>query len=88
MQVYFNGKIATASIYKIGNTVLYDDKVDSDAYDYCYKMIDLFQLNDAFVMDICMVDGKYKIVECGCINCAGFYKSDLQKLLMTLEDSF
>ena len=82
------GKIATASIYKIGNTVLYDDKVDSDAYDYCYKMIDLFQLNDAFVMDICMVDGKYKIVECGCINCAGFYKSDLQKLLISLEESF
>jgi hypothetical protein len=45
-------------------------------------------LNDAFVIDICLVDGNYKIVEAGCINAAGFYNADLIKLLITLEDYF
>ena len=45
-------------------------------------------LNISFVIDICLVDNEWKIVECGCINCAGFYKADLQKLLMSLEDNF
>ena len=82
------GKIVTASQYKIGSRVISNENVDQAAYDFCDKMISIFQLNDAFVMDLCLVNGEYKIVECGCINCAGFYKSNLQKLLMSLEDSF
>ena len=30
----------------------------------------------------------YYIVECGCVNSAGFYKADLIKLLISLEDAF
>lgn len=79
------GRIITTSQYKLGNKTVYDENVDKDAHNFCNRMIKIFQLNDAFVMDICLVDGKYKIVECGCINCAGFYKADLQKLLVALE---
>ena len=62
--------------------------LDKPAYDFCNKMIKLFQLNDAFVMDLALIDNEYKIIECGCINCAGFYKANMQKLLMSLENSF
>ena len=80
------GEIVTASQYKLGKRACCDSNVDIAAYDYCKEMIKLFQLNDAFVMDVCMVDYEYKIVECGCINCAGFYHSDLQKLIMKIEE--
>jgi hypothetical protein len=82
------GKIITASQYLWGSFVNYDDNVDPAAYDYCREMIKLFELNEAFVMDICLTEGNYKIVECGCINCAGFYKADMQKLLYSLEEAF
>lgn len=82
------GEIATASQYKLGSRMVMSDVVDEAAYDYCNEMIKLFQLNDAFVMDLCLVNDEYKIVECGCINCAGFYMADLQKLIIKLEDSF
>ena len=39
-------------------------------------------------MDVCLTNGEYKIVECGCTNSAGFYMADMQKLLMALEDAF
>jgi hypothetical protein len=82
------GKVVTASQYMLGGRYYLNENVDQAAYDFCQKMVDIFQLNDAFVMDLCLVNGDYKIVEAGCINCAGFYKADLQKLIMRLEDSF
>lgn len=82
------GNIITTSQYKLGGRYCLNDIIDKSALDYCKRMVDIFQLNEAFVMDICLVDNKYKIVECGCINCAGFYKADLQKLLMSIELTF
>ncbi len=80
------GEIVTASQYRLGGRLLFNDVIDSSGYDYCREMIKLFQLNDAFVMDICLTNDEYKIVECGCINCAGFYKADMQKLLFAIEE--
>ena len=82
------GEIVTASQYRLGNRLVLNENIDQAAYEYCKKMVDIFQLNDAFVMDLALTENGYKIVECGCINCAGFYKADMQKLLMKLEDSF
>ncbi len=89
------GKIITASQYRSGNRhqLLGPEYVDDVIYLFCEKMIEKFQLNEAFVMDIAMIDNSdngydLKIIECGCINCAGFYRADLQKLLIALEKNF
>jgi hypothetical protein len=82
------GEVVTASQYRLGGFVQYDENVDQDAYDFCKKMVDIFQLNEAFVMDLAMVNEEYKIVECGCMNCAGFYSANMQKLLIKLEYAF
>ncbi len=82
------GEIVTASQYRLGNRLLFNDIVDSSAYDYCREMIKIYELNDAFVMDLCLCNDEYKIVECGCINCAGFYKADMQKILFAVEENF
>lgn len=79
------GNIITGSLYKLGTRVTHDSFIEQGAIDFCYDMIDIFQLADAFVMDICLINDKWKIIECGCINCAGFYASDIQKLLMALD---
>lgn len=82
------GEIVTASQYRLGGRLLFNDNIDSAGYDYCREMIKIFQLNDAFVMDICLSNDEYKIVECGCINCAGFYKADMQKIIFAIEERF
>ena len=82
------GEIITASLYRTGCFVNYSDIIDDGAIEYCNEMIKIFQLADSFVMDICLTDDKWKIIECGCTNCAGFYKSNIPKLLMSLEDYF
>jgi len=55
-------------------------------------MVKIYQLADAFVIDICevLINNKpeYKIIECGCINSAGFYKANMPKLIEALEIKF
>jgi hypothetical protein len=83
-----NKKVITASNYRIGNEVIYKRVIDEVPLKYAQSMVDKFQLNEAFVIDICETETGWKIVECGCINCAGFYDADLQKLLVAIEDHF
>jgi hypothetical protein len=48
----------------------------------------VYQLADAFVIDVCLYNGEWKIVEFVCINCTGFYKSDIQKMIMSVDSFF
>jgi hypothetical protein len=83
-----DGKIITGSQYRLGNKFLLDDNIEQDAIDYAQSMVDIFQLAEAFIIDVCLTLKGWKIVECGNMNCAGFYKSDIQKMLMAVEDKF
>lgn len=83
------GKIVTQSIYRRGSFLVYDDSVDVDAIEFAQKMVDKFKLADAFTIDVCLTSNdEWKIVECGSISCAGFYKANMQKLIMALEEQF
>lgn len=87
------GKIVCASLYKMGDTVLYSSDVPQSYYEFVDAMVAMWQPHDAFVIDVALVlgdDGRdeIKIVEINTINCAGFYAADIQKLVMSLDDAF
>ena len=83
-----NGKIITASTYRVANEFNINGTVFPEELEYAQSMVDLFQLAEAFVIDICVTDNGFKIVEAGCINCAGFYNADLLKVICAIEDHF
>jgi len=83
-----NGKVITASQYKIGNRVVHERCTEPQVMDYAQRMADLYCPAKAFVMDVCMIESGMKIVEVNCINCSGFYDTDIQKLVASLEDAF
>ena len=83
-----DGKVVTQSTYRRGSFLVYDNVVDVDAIEFAQKMVDIFQLADAFTIDVCLTNNEWKIVECGSVACAGFYDADMQKLIMALEESF
>ena len=82
------GKIVTGSQYRIGNQTLYDTYFEEKAQEFAQKMVDIYQPSEAFVIDICLTDDEWKIVEINCINAAGFYLSNVQKMVMELEYYF
>jgi len=81
-----NGKVVTQSTYRRGTFLVYDNIVDTDAIEFAQKMVDIFQLADAFTIDVCLTNDEWKIVECGSVSCAGFYDADMQKIIFALED--
>jgi len=83
-----DGRIVTGSQYRSGNKTVYDSFFEQEAAWFAQGMVNLYRLADAFVIDVCLSDGIWKIVECGCINCAGFYHSDVQRTIMALEEKF
>lgn len=83
-----DGKVVTQSTYRRGSFLVYDNIVDDDAIIFAQKMVDIFQLAKTFVIDVCLTDNGWKIVECGSTSCAGFYDADMQKIIMALEDVF
>ena len=83
-----DGKIITQSTYRRGSFLVYDNVVDQDAIDFAQSMVDIFQLAKTFVIDLALTPEGWKIIECGSTSCAGFYDADMQKLIMSLEESY
>lgn len=84
-----DGKPVTMSQYKIGSRVNYMNMDrNQEAEIFCTNMCKLYCPADAFVMDICLFEDDYKIVEINCINCSGFYDGDMSKLIQALESKF
>ena len=82
------GKIITGSQYRIGNQTLYNSYFEEEAQEFAQNMVDIYQPAEAFVIDVCLVEDDWKIVEINCINAAGFYLCDMQKLITELEYYF
>ncbi|MEL6678787.1 MAG: ATP-grasp domain-containing protein [Pseudomonadota bacterium] len=80
------GEIVTACLYKEGARVTYRAEIDQDARAFAERMV---RLNpgyaQAYVIDICRTVNGLHLLETNCINAAGFYAADLQKLASAIE---
>lgn len=81
-------KVISASTYKQGEEIRYWEYKDKEGLDFAAKMAKQYQPADAFVLDICLIENAWKIVEVNCINSAGFYACNLQKIIIELENFY
>jgi hypothetical protein len=80
-----DGKVITGSMYKLGNQIIHSDRVDESVYAYAQQMVNIWQPNRAFDLDIFETDEGYKIGEINAINSAGFYACDMGKFINAIE---
>jgi hypothetical protein len=59
-------------------------EVVSFAEERCFE----YTPHEVFVMDVCLSGDEYYIVECGCMNGAGFYKANIEKIVKSVTDYF
>lgn len=79
-----DGKIATASLYKVNGSISTSDVIDEGAIEFAESMIKKFNF-PGFVIDIATIGNEYKIVELNCLNASGFYDINLYKLIDSVE---
>lgn len=80
-----DGKIVSGSLYKVGQLVTTSGTIDPIAIDYANKMLDIWQPDRAFVLDIAITDEGPKVIEVNNINSSGFYKSDISKIVAAID---
>jgi len=82
-----DGKVVTYSMYKSGGTVYYTGRVDEYIVKYAQNMVDIYQPDRAFVIDIAVMgNGSLRIIEVNSINSSGLYYIDVQKLIFAIEE--
>lgn len=83
------GKVVTASRYKLGSRVLYEN-YDNESFfvDFAQSIADIYQPAEAFVLDVCLANEELKVVEINCINCSGYYHANMNKLMKAIESHF
>lgn len=81
-----DGRVVTASGYKLGKIKRYTppDEVDDRITAFAQACADHWRPNAAFVLDVADTPAGLKIVEINNLNAAGFYRADMQKLVMAL----
>lgn len=84
-----NGEPVTISQYKIGSRVNYLNMDNNqEAEIFARNIAKLYCPAKAFVLDICLCENEYKVLEINCINCSGFYDGNMSKLIQALENTF
>jgi hypothetical protein len=82
-----DGRVATASGYKVGTLVRSSppELVDPRVLDFAAARAAEWSPNRAYVMDLAETPDGLKIIEVNNLNSAGWYKADLNQLVIALE---
>ncbi len=76
-----DGRIVTASQYKIGDTVKYSNQVDQRIIDYATMRADEWNPEIAYTLDIADTSDGLRIIETNSISSSGFYALDMNKFV-------
>lgn len=81
-----NDVVVTSSLYREGSRVVYRPEIDADAHGFAHELVAANPgYAPAYVMDICRTEDGLRLLETNCINAAGFYAADPQRLVMAIE---
>ncbi len=83
-----NGKVITASLYKIGDRVVYNSYVDQYIIDYGNYIANLWSPGFFYALDIVITKDGPKVLEINCGESAGFYASNVFKIVEEVELNF
>lgn len=81
-----DGKVVTGSLYKIRDQVISSESIDPIAFNFANKMLELWQPDRAFVLDIAITSDGPKIIEVNNINSSGFYKANIGAIVDSIND--
>ncbi|WP_212006520.1 ATP-grasp domain-containing protein [Chitinophaga sp. HK235] len=83
-----NKKVITASQYRKYFQLNKKPGCPAAVIEFAEARCQEYTPNDIFVMDVCLCGDEYFIVECGCMNSAGFYKGDIERIVKEVTTFF
>lgn len=83
-----NKQVVTASKYREDFRLKKERGCPQEVIQFAEHRCLEYTPHDVFVMDICETGDSYFIVECGCLNSAGFYAADIAAIVNSVTDYF
>jgi len=74
-------KVVASSLYRTDFRLTKEKGAPPSVIAFAEERCKEYTPHDIFVMDICLCGEAYFIVECGCMNGAGFYKADIDAIV-------
>lgn len=81
-----DGKVSTGSMYRMLNRTEIRPTVPEEVIEFAEARTKEYAPEPVFVMDVGLCGGKLYVIEIGCINSAGFYASDVTKLVKDVSE--
>lgn len=81
-----DNKIITGSMYRMSKQVILSEFIDNTVISFANEMLKKWTPSNAFCLDIAITDEGLKIIEVNNLSSAGFYKSDVIKIVDALEN--
>lgn len=83
-----NKKVVAASKYREYFRLKKEEGCPAHVIAFAEERCREYTPHEVFVMDVCLCGDEYFIVECGCMNAAGFYKANIQQIVVAASDYF
>ena len=83
-----NNKVVTASKYREDFKLKKERGCPQEVIQFAEQRCLEYTPHNVFVMDICETGDNYYIVECGCLNSAGFYHADIGAIVSSVTHYF
>jgi hypothetical protein len=83
-----NGRVVAASKYREYFKLRKEEGCPAAVRAFAEERCREYTPDDAFVMDVCLCGDEYYIVECGCLNGAGFYKANIDDIINNVSEYF
>lgn len=83
-----NGKVITASKYRTYFKLTKEPGCPAEVIAFAESRCLEYTPHAVFVMDVCLCGDDFYIVECGCMNAAGFYKADVTAIVGAVSAYF
>jgi hypothetical protein len=82
-----DGKVISSSRYKLNGKPNFSSQVDQFIIDFANKMCSIWTPSRMFVLDTYVTGDEIGIVELGCFGHAGFYETDIQKIVHAVNQT-
>lgn len=76
-----DGAPITGCLYKLGQSVLYSDRIDQSVWDFARMASKHYSPNRAYALDLAESNQGLHVLEINAINSAGFYALDMGKFV-------
>ncbi len=83
-----NKQVVASSLYMENKQLKKVYGTTGEVLDFAEARCKEFVPHDIFVMDICQCGDELYILECGCMNSAGFYAADIDMIVMEVSERF